>query len=132
MPSFHRKVDARRAVYLELVTSLESQLRDAYARLYDKGLENQSTVAKKLGVGRSEVCKRLNGHRNMTIQTAADMAWALGVGIEVNIFDPNENRGSNIRHVTANSAPVLQAIPSVCKPASPPANSMVPAFVAVS
>ena len=97
MPSFLPKLDARRAIYLDLVTSIESQLRDAYARLYDEGQENQSTIANKLGVGRSVVSKRLNGHHNMTVETVADMVWALRRAIRVNIFDPNEDWQSNFR-----------------------------------
>lgn len=87
MLSFLQKIDNRRATYLNLVSSVESQLRDAYARLHESGLENQTSLAKKLGVGRSAINRRLTGKKNMTLETVADMVWALGASISVKIED---------------------------------------------
>jgi hypothetical protein len=85
LPSSPPIVDDRRAVYLNLVGSIESQLRDAYARLYEAGKENQSSIARNLKVGRSVVHRRLTGQQNMTIETTADMVWVLGCSISVTI-----------------------------------------------
>jgi len=64
-------------------------LREAYDRLFQAGLVTQSSIAKKLGVDRSAVHHRLMGHTNMTIETIADMVWALNHAIKVEIFDPH-------------------------------------------
>lgn len=75
-------------MYLKLSGSIESQLRDAYARRFEVGRLNQSSIARELDVDRSAIHNRLKGRTNMTIETIADMVWALGHDIDVNIFDP--------------------------------------------
>jgi len=90
VPSSRRKPDARRAMFLSLASQIEGQLRDAYARKYEAGCLNQSSVAEKLGINRSAVHHRLMGQTNMTIETIADMVWALEHDIVVRIYDPME------------------------------------------
>tara|TARA_R110001606_G_scaffold188662_1_gene336517 strand:- start:1306 stop:1764 length:459 start_codon:yes stop_codon:yes gene_type:complete len=91
MRSKQESADNRRSVYLALVSSIESQIRDAYAKRFEEGSETQTTLAKKLGVEKSAVSRRLKGHTNMTLRTLADMVWGLGQCIEVDIFDPIEH-----------------------------------------
>lgn len=98
MRSFKHKPDNRRQVYLALASQIEGQLRDAYAKRHEEDSETQSSIAEKLGVDRSAVHRRLTGRVNMTIETLADMIWALRHCIKVEIFDPTETR-SNGRHV---------------------------------
>jgi transcriptional regulator with XRE-family HTH domain len=95
MLSFLRKIDGRRATYLNLVGSIESQLRDVYACLHEAGLESQTSLARKLGVGRSVVNRRLTGQQNMTLESLADMVWALGASITVKIDDPATQSAKN-------------------------------------
>jgi DNA-binding phage protein len=97
MLSFLQNIDPRRASYLNLVSSVEAQLRDIYARLHDAGLENQASLAKKLGVSRSVVNRRLTGQQNMTLETVADMVWALGATISVKIDDPLSKSTANFK-----------------------------------
>lgn len=106
--SFLSTADDRRAVYLNLVSWIESQLRDAYAELNEAGAENQSSIAKKLGVGRSAVNRRLTGQHNMTIETLADLVWALQKAITVNIFDPRASQTSN-SHIHARTTEPIDA-----------------------
>jgi|SRR5690242_13603283 hypothetical protein len=82
-------------MYLRLSSQIGSQLRDAYAKRHDAGRENQATLAKKLGVGRSAINKRLTGQVNMTEKTIAETVWALGHGITVTIFDPEDALPTN-------------------------------------
>lgn len=84
-------VTPRRQTYLRLASDIESQLRDAYDRRFTAGDATQSSVADKLGINRSAVHHRLMGHTNMTIETIADMVWALGCNISVNITDAEGN-----------------------------------------
>ncbi len=105
MRSFKRKSDNRRQVFLALSSQIESQLRDAYAKRHEQG-ETQTSVARRLGVDRSTVNKRLTGQRNMTIETIADMVWALGHCIKINIFDPSENNTNHHIIVPQHSAVV--------------------------
>ena len=88
MPSSRRTHDARRKMFLYLSGQIEGQLREAYDRLFQAGLASQASVAKKLGVDRSAIHRRLMGHTNMTVETIADMVWALDHAIKVEIVDP--------------------------------------------
>jgi hypothetical protein len=76
-------------VYLKLAGDIERQLREAYHSRFESGQETQSSLAKKLGVDRSAVNRRLVGRTNMTIETIADMVWALEHEIAVDISDPS-------------------------------------------
>lgn len=82
-------------MFLKLAGMIESQLRDAYARRHDAGKLNQSSIARELDINRSAVHNRLNGRVNMTIETIADMVWALGHDIDVKIIDPDLKAGAN-------------------------------------
>ena len=94
------KVDIRRQVYLSLVSDVESQLRDAYAERHEQGIETQTSLADKLGVNRSVVNRRLRGLNNLTLESLADMVWALGQCIKVEILDPNTNPTNHVRVVS--------------------------------
>lgn len=82
-------------MFLKLAGMIESQLRDAYARRHEAGRLNQASVARELGVNRSVVHNRLTGRSNMTIETIADMVWALGHDIDVKIVDPDQKTDAN-------------------------------------
>lgn len=79
-------------MFLKLSGQIEGQLREAYAKKYEAGVLNQSTLAEKIGVDRSAVNRRLSGQVNMTEETIADMVWGLDHDIEVRIFDPLESK----------------------------------------
>jgi hypothetical protein len=101
-----RKIEPRRRVFLALSGQIESQLRDAYDRMFQAGLATQSSLAQKLGVNRSAVHRRLMGHTNMTIETIADMVWALDHAITVRIFNPmTESSGVNFQPNIPTSTP---------------------------
>ncbi len=87
-------------MYLALVAKVEGALREAYVRRNEAGIENQSTVAEKLGVNRSVVNRRLTSRHNMTLETVADMAWALGQSVEIDIFDPDERPSNQPRIIS--------------------------------
>ncbi len=88
MRSFHTKISPRRQVYLALAGEVESQLRDAYDERHRSHGVTQASIAKALGINRSAINHRLRGLVNMTIETLADMVWALGYAIKVVIYDP--------------------------------------------
>lgn len=94
MPSFRTKVSDRRGVYLALSAQVERQLREAYARKFEAGQVTQSSIADRLGINRSAVHRRLTGRTNMTLETLADMVWALDQVIEVRIGETGERATS--------------------------------------
>lgn len=74
----------------------------------------QAVLAKKLGVDRSAVNRRLSGGSNMTIETVADMVWGLGHCIRVEIYDPTD-ASTNHFHIVPETvtmvAPTVGATP---------------------
>lgn len=104
--SFSRRAPSNRhQIYLNLSGSIDSQLRDAYAKRHDAGIDTQVSVAEKLGVGRSVVNRRLLGHTNMGIETLADMVWALGQCIKVDIFNPYDHPSNEARVISEHATP---------------------------
>jgi transcriptional regulator with XRE-family HTH domain len=96
--SFRNISNPRREMYLALAGSIESQLRDAFARQSKGRNMSQSSLAKKLGINRSAVHKRLTGQTNMTIETIADMLWALDQDFNISVFDRSvQNKKNNNR-----------------------------------
>lgn len=102
--SFRHQSDNRREVYLNLINSIESQVRQAYARRHEEQGLTQSALAEKLGVDRSVIHRRLSRQTNVTAETVADMVWGLGHCIKVDIFDP-EDRPSNEFRVVPQEIP---------------------------
>jgi hypothetical protein len=98
LPSFRTKINNRRRTFLALVSTIERQLREAYDRKHRNGTITQAELAAKLGVNRSVVNRRLTGRTNMTIETLADMVWALDQQVYVAIFDPTGLPGLNHPH----------------------------------
>jgi DNA-directed RNA polymerase subunit N (RpoN/RPB10) len=95
LQSFQTKIDPRRQVFLSLSGQIEGQLRAAYDQRFHAGEVTQASLANQLGVNRSCIHRRLVGHTNMTMETIADMVWALGCAIKVEIYDPAAVRTSN-------------------------------------
>jgi transcriptional regulator with XRE-family HTH domain len=84
---FQRRPSGRRRVFLSLIAAIETGLRDAFTK---RG-ETQTSLAAKLGVNKSVIHRRLTGRNNLTIETIADLVWALGYCIQIRIFDPEED-----------------------------------------
>lgn len=105
MPSSRPRPSLRRQIYLSLVSKVEGQIRDVFAKRAETEGLTQSAVAEKLGIHRAVVNRRLNGRTNMTIETIADMAWALGACVDVDIYDPAERPDKN--HALAQEFRVL-------------------------
>jgi hypothetical protein len=93
-------------VFLKLASQIEGQLREAYDCQYQAGLATQASVAKKLGIDRATVHRRLTGQTNMTMETNADMVWALDYAINVKIFDPAHATAGAHNFFPCNEQPV--------------------------
>lgn len=125
MPSFRTRISPRRGAYLSLSSQVEGQLREAYARKFEAGLATQAGIAEKLGVDRSAVHRRLTGRTNMTLETLADMAWALDQVVEVTIRDAREQPASPIaarpqdRHADRGAAKAILARAGKRRPPRP-------------
>jgi hypothetical protein len=136
LQSFRTQLDARRRVFVLLAGEIERQLREAYDRKYRAGEATQSSLAAKLGINRSAVHHRLMGRTNMTIETIADMVWALDHAIKVNIYDPAAKPGANYTVGTPQDVGPInplfsqaagpQPVGSTTKPGQSPVGSTLP------
>lgn len=105
VPSSRPKPSLRRQIYLALVSKVEGQIRDVFAKRAEIEGLTQAAVADKLGVHRAVINRRLNGRTNMTVETIADMAWAIGACVDVDIYDPAERPDRN--HILAQEVRTL-------------------------
>lgn len=87
MPFRHRP-DGRRRTFLNLVADIDRGLRSAFTKRAVERGETQASLAEKLGINRSVVHRRLTSKANLTIESIADLVWALGYAIRVEIYDP--------------------------------------------
>jgi transcriptional regulator with XRE-family HTH domain len=82
-------------MYLKLAGMVESQLREAFGHRHEESGLTQSDIARLLEVDRSTIHNRLSGLTNMTIETIANMVWAMDYDIDVKVFDPQMRTDSN-------------------------------------
>lgn len=120
MRSILKDTSQRRAAYLRLSGLIEGLLREAYLRRHTEGRETQASLARKLGVGRSTVNKRLLGHSNLTIETIADLSWALEHQFEVRLRDMNPTQPTNSSSNSASAVVQANSLPTKSTAASLP------------
>jgi hypothetical protein len=109
--SFRTKVEPRRQVFLSLISEIERQLREVYDARFRAGVLTQSSIAEKLGVNRSAINRRLTGRTNMTVETLADMVWALECEIDVKIYPLESAHGRNcISHAHGSASPPATSV----------------------
>jgi len=117
MPSSRHRANARRRMFLKLSQLIEGQLRDAYAEKHELSALTQADLARKLNVGRSAIHRRLSGASNMTIETIADMIWALEKDVEFRLVEPVHYE----RAFAPEAQPLLQFAEALLQlPAAPP------------
>jgi hypothetical protein len=112
---FLKRPSPRRRVFLSLIGDIERDLRMAFSRWAKENNETQAGLAKILDVNRSVVHRRLTGRANLTIETIADMAWALGYCIRIVIFHPKDAgviRNQALIPVDGAAMSVPQALPT--------------------
>jgi DNA-binding phage protein len=118
---FLKRPSARRRVFLSLISDIERDLRAAFVRWSKENNGTQSSLAKILGINRSAVHRRLTGRANLTIETIADMVWALGYCIHVDIFHPKD--AGMMRNQALIS---VDGVPALVPPTLPTANNVGP------
>ncbi len=96
----NRKLFAEEGLILEVTEAI-------WASLKLKGW-SQKELAEALGVSRSHVSQLLDGRRNMTLRTLADIAFALGLEPKMKLCDPKE--AANWENVPAVIGPTLMAV----------------------
>lgn len=86
--SYRIKISPRARKTSRYVSAIVREVQRAFAyKQHQVGLTQQA-LAKKLGVDRSVVNRRLLGKDNMTMTTLAELAWALDHDLRVTFVDP--------------------------------------------
>lgn len=111
MPSSQESPNQRRHVFLSLSSQIEGQLRDLYDIRYHNGEATQTSIAECLDVNRSVVNRRLKGYTNMTVETIADMVWALKGTIYVTICPVETVCSNQLYPSSASASPVMGSNP---------------------
>ena len=65
--------------------ALFNQLRETFRRLQKEEGLTQDEIARRLGVDKSLVCKRLSGDANLTLNTICDLTRAMGARLDAKI-----------------------------------------------
>ncbi len=72
----------------------------------------RAAIAQRIGVSKGHISRVLNGSRNMTLNTLADLLWACGVeadGLEVSPLGVTQATGLPVLHVEAQLVNTWQA-----------------------
>ncbi|EWY39261.1 XRE family transcriptional regulator [Skermanella stibiiresistens SB22] len=79
------RIDKRYYAYLRLVSDIKHALTQALAEEHaERGL-TMADMARVLDVDRSHISRKLSGETNMTLETLADLAYALGRPVRVSL-----------------------------------------------
>jgi len=90
--SYRPQVSLRRRTFSRLVGDIHQELARVMTK---KPSVTKAEIARRLGVDRSLVTRRLNGTSNMTLETLADLAWAMDQKIEIRLSDRAKTAFSN-------------------------------------
>jgi hypothetical protein len=87
-------MSAARSIFEELVGEPEGRrlfeqealllsATELICELMEKQAVNRTELARRIGKSNAFVSQTLDGRRNMTLRTLADLAWALGVRVQM-------------------------------------------------
>lgn len=88
-------IDKRRRVYVRLIGDIRHALNQAFVEEHDARGLTRTEIADLLGTSKSFVTRKLTGTSNMTIETLADLAFALERRVRINLSSPTVAQGSN-------------------------------------
>ena len=85
------------AAAAEFIGEVGRAFQDAFARRKKEYKLTQQQLADRLGVDRSRIHRCLSGSTNLTAESMAELAWALGAKpiFTLELDDPHQSSGSN-------------------------------------
>lgn len=108
--SFSSKVSPRRRTYVRLIGEIARALHTALLEEgKTKGL-TQSAIAEKLGKNKSVISRLFAGSSNMTLESLADLAFAMDRSVHVSLTPQSRPQGANQAPL---HAPEVKVVPSV-------------------
>ncbi len=104
MKSSKLKVSPRRRTYTRLIGQIKRALNMALEEEKEKRGLSVTEIGQILDVDKSHISRKFAGTSNMTLETLADLAFALDRTIEVTLSEPRHETFSNIHRSTVASA----------------------------
>jgi hypothetical protein len=95
MTSSEFELPFRRKTYVRLIGDIEHQLNLAFDEEHTKRNLTQQEMADLLNVDKSFISRKMSGTSNMTLETLADLAFALDRAIEIKLRSRTAPDGSN-------------------------------------
>lgn len=108
MPSFQFRISPRRAAVARFIGDVRVALQRALAEEEAKRGTTKSEVARRLGVHRSAISRRIKGTDNITLATLAEMAWAMDRDISLRLVSHETSVGANEFQTTTTQPPGLE------------------------
>ena len=103
--SFKFKTDARKKKFIRLVSDVHAELAEAIYRGEHNKSGTKAELARKLGINKSVLSRRLNGTSNMTLLAIADIAWATDCDINFKMTKRAIQYGCNRPEASTRSSP---------------------------
>jgi transcriptional regulator with XRE-family HTH domain len=88
-------LDPRRRTFVRLIGEIRHALNTALAEEHEKRGLTRAEIARLLGQSKSVVNRKLAGTGNMTLETVADLAYALDRPVKVDIPARGDATGLN-------------------------------------
>ena len=110
-------LDLRRRTYVRLIGEIQHALNDALAEEFARRGLTRTQMADILHTNKSFVTRKLSGVSNMTLETLADLAFALDRAIKIQLISRAPVAGANYlvetapTHVEVASGRVLSSAP---------------------
>jgi hypothetical protein len=114
MKSSKLHLPKRRRVFVRFLGKIQNAILEALAEEHEKRGLTRAEIARILETDKASITKKLNGTRNMTIETIADFAFAMDRE-DVCISFPPRLAATDSNHVAAPGAPTTGTSPSPIK-----------------
>lgn len=101
------KIDPRRRSYARLIGEISHALNTALDKENSRRGLTVSQIADLLGVNKSHISRKFAGTSNMTLETLADLAYALDRSVSISLMDrkqaPHTNHVETVTAVSSNA-----------------------------
>ncbi len=101
MRSSELTLGKRRRTYVRLIGEIRHALNQALAEENARRGLTRADIARLLGKNKSVITRKLTGTSNMTLETLADLAFALDRPVKVELPSRHAAVGSNLANVPA-------------------------------
>lgn len=96
--SFKSRIDKRRQTYIRMLSAIAHALNQALEEEHAQRGLTQADIARTLKKQKSFISRKLSGDTNMTLETLADLAYALDRPVHVSLPSRHPAAGSNYFH----------------------------------